>query len=63
MRVSVSPTAITRIARRRPADNALGADASAPMCSAWPEGKASFRLPESGMPWTWPINVRRSGRV
>jgi hypothetical protein len=33
------------------------------MCSAWPEGKASLRLPENGTPWTCPMTVRRSGRV
>ena len=33
------------------------------MCSAWPEGNASFRLPESGTPCICPITVRRSGRV
>ena len=62
-RVSESPTASARIARRGPAGNVPAADASAPMCSAWPEGKASSRLPEKEMPWTWPSTVLRSGRV
>ena len=63
MRVRDSPTASARIARRGPAGNAPAADAKAPMCSAWPEGKASLRLPENGTPRICPMTVRRSGRV
>ena len=33
------------------------------MCSAWPDGKASSRLPKNEMPWTRPSTVLRSGRV
>ena len=40
MRVNERPTASARIARRGRAGNAPAADASAPMCNAWPEGKA-----------------------
>ena len=43
MRVNEIPTAIARIAWRGPGGSALAADASAPMCSAWPEEKASSR--------------------
>ena len=49
-RVSESPTANARTARRGPAGSVPAAEASAPMCSAWPEGKASSRLPEKEMP-------------
>lgn len=61
--VSERPTANARIALRGPAGKAPAADASAPMCSAWPEGKASSRLPEKEIPWRCPITVLRSGRV
>jgi hypothetical protein len=38
------------------------AEASAPTCTAWPDGNASHRLPESGTPRQWPRTVSRSGR-
>lgn len=56
-------TATVRTIRRGPGVSAPAADASAPMCNAWPDGNASSRLPEKDMPWTWPITVVRSGRV
>jgi hypothetical protein len=34
-----------------------------PICSAWPDGNASSRLPEKGTPWMCPRIVIRSGRV
>jgi hypothetical protein len=62
-RVSERPTARVRTTRRGPTGRAPAADASAPMCRAWPEGKASSRLPENEIPWRWPTTVLRSGRV
>ena len=49
-RVTERPTASAWIARRGPTGKAPAADAKAPMCKAWPEGKASSRLPEKEMP-------------
>jgi hypothetical protein len=61
MRVSERPTASARIARRGPAGNVPAADASAPICSACPAGKASFRLPENEVPWTCPKDCSAIG--
>src|SRR5690242_16353942 len=63
MRVAESVMASPRAIHRCDGGNRLAAEASAPMCRAWPEGKASRELPEKGTPRQWPLTVRRSGRT
>jgi hypothetical protein len=38
----------------------VAADAGAPIWTACPDGKASSRFPDSGIPCTWPSTVRRA---
>jgi len=60
--VSTRPTPAAQIALRCFVGKTLAADASAPMCTACPEGNASSRFPEIGIPCRWPAMVKRSGR-
>ena len=49
-RVSESPIANARIAQRGRVRNVPAAEASAPMCNAWPDRNASSRPPEKEIP-------------
>jgi hypothetical protein len=59
--VKTNPAPIAHSVLRCREGSALAADASAPICTAWPDGKASSRFPESGTPRQCPRTVSRSG--
>ena len=49
-RVATNPAPMLQITLRCFTGSVLAAEASAPMCTAWPDGNASSRLPEKGTP-------------
>ena len=59
--VKTNPAPIAHSVLRCREGRTLAADASAPTCTAWPDGKASSRFPESGTPRQCPRTVNRSG--
>ena len=59
--VKTSPAPIAHSVLHCRQGRTLAADARAPICAAWPDGKASSRFPESGTPRQCPRTVSRSG--
>jgi hypothetical protein len=62
IRVNTNPPPTAQTAFRRAGGNSVAAEAKAPIWTACPDGKASSRLPESGIPRRCPSTVDRSGR-